>query len=311
VQICMTDVVLTTRLWLKVPTKYKDVPRYQIIAHALTNLRPSQQVLDKFLAYLRSSVREGKITEERATQLQFSEFINGVVALESDNNVNKLDDEAAENIIERVIAIQRARDEEIHSRVRVIVEKKDDEIARLIETYEQKIDTLNKRIESREDDSLRAREEQRDDEGVAELEQLREDISARTTAHALQQSEDSVNTSRSLSPITVLKAALKEVPAVKYALGVAGVAAACAIVVGFLGTGRTAIILLGGMLVSMILLFVFAKLVTVGNQAAARAGVVLMWAVTIFFCVFLLFTTTAVAVSWPSAWVAVLGLPRA
>jgi hypothetical protein len=114
----------------------------------------------------------------------------------------------------------------------------------------------------------------------------------------------------SLSPMEILNAARRAVPAVDYALGAAGVAAAGAIVIGLLGKGRASIIIVGGMLVAMMLLFVFARLVSSQNPAITNAGVVLLWVITLFFSTFLVFTTTAVAFEWPSAWAAVLGLER-
>ena len=101
-------------------------------------------------------------------------------------------------------------------------------------------------------------------------------------------------------------------PAVNYALGAAGVAAAAAIVIGFIigfmGKGQAAVIVLAAMLVAMLLLFAFAQLIKSKSGAMVRAGVALLWGVTVFFCAFQLFTVTAVAFGWPPAWTRVLGL---
>jgi hypothetical protein len=111
-----------------------------------------------------------------------------------------------------------------------------------------------------------------------------------------------------LSPLKVLNAARRAVPAVKFALGVAGVAAAGAIVTGLIGRGRAAVFILGGMLVAMILLFVFSRLISSKDPSITTAGMVLLWTVTLFFCLFLVFTATAVAVQKPAAWANVLGI---
>jgi hypothetical protein len=116
------------------------------------------------------------------------------------------------------------------------------------------------------------------------------------------------NQSAPLSPLSILNAARKAVPAVDYALGAAGVAAAAAIIVAILGNGRAAFIILGAMLVAMILLFVFARLVTAQSPAVTQAGTVLLWMVIVFFGTFLFFTATAVAIDWPRAMVRLLGL---
>jgi|GEM_PF-2433150 len=112
----------------------------------------------------------------------------------------------------------------------------------------------------------------------------------------------------SFSPMDVLNAARKAVPAVDFALGAAGVAAAAAIIIAFLGNGRAAFIILGGMVVSMVLLFVFSRLVTAQNTSTIRAGIALMWMVVAFFGIFLFFTATAFAFRWPPAWAQALGI---
>ena len=109
--------------------------------------------------------------------------------------------------------------------------------------------------------------------------------------------------------LDIIKRAQIQVPAVKFALGVAGIAAAGAIVTAVLGQGRISIIVLGGVFVAMVLLFVFSRLVASNNPSVNVAGTVLLWAVIIFFCSFLIFTTTAFAFHWPRAWADFIGVP--
>jgi len=111
-----------------------------------------------------------------------------------------------------------------------------------------------------------------------------------------------------LSPLDILNAARKAVPAVDYALGVAGIAAAGAIVIGFLGNGRAAIIIASAIFVAMVLLFAFARLVAANNGTIIIAGIAMLWMVILFFGTFLVFTITAVAFHQPEAWARILGL---
>jgi hypothetical protein len=97
----------------------------------------------------------------------------------------------------------------------------------------------------------------------------------------------------------VLNQAIGRVDAVKYALGLAGVAAAAAIIITFLGSWQTAAIVLGGMLVAMVLLFVFARLTASRSRFITIAGVILLFSVVIFFCAFLALTLTAVIFERP------------
>jgi len=82
------------------------------------------------------------------------------------------------------------------------------------------------------------------------------------------------------------------------------------VITGLLGNNRATIIILGGMMVAMVLMFIFAKLATAQTPSVTFAGVFLTWSVLLFFCTFLVFTATAVAVGWPVAWSEVLGLKR-
>jgi hypothetical protein len=112
------------------------------------------------------------------------------------------------------------------------------------------------------------------------------------------------------SPWKVLMAARKAVPAVDYALGTAGIAAAGAIVTAFLGKGKASVIIFGAMLIAMTLLFVFARLVASASPMITYAGYFLTWAVVLFFVTFLVFTTTAMAIGQPAIWAGVLGVNR-
>jgi hypothetical protein len=121
-------------------------------------------------------------------------------------------------------------------------------------------------------------------------------------------SKQSRHNSPLLSPMGILDAARRAVPAVNYALGAAGVAAAGAITVGLLGHGRASVIIVGAMFCAMIMLFAFARLVAAKSPAAANAGIVMLWSVTLFFCGFLALTATAFTFKWPDPWREFLGI---
>ena len=111
-----------------------------------------------------------------------------------------------------------------------------------------------------------------------------------------------------LSPMALLDKARKAVPAVNYALGVAGIAAAAAMVSWLVGKNNSGIILLSSSFVGMILLFIFSKLVVSTAPSIQFAGVVLVWMILVFFATFLLFTTTAFVLTWPCNWAELLGV---
>jgi hypothetical protein len=105
-----------------------------------------------------------------------------------------------------------------------------------------------------------------------------------------------------------LKEAVRQVPSVRYAFGAAGIAAAGALIVLFLGYGRSAVIVWAGTFVAMVLLTVFASVASSDNRALRTPGLVLVYVGTFFFCLFLAFTVTAFAFSWPPNWAAFLGI---
>lgn len=113
---------------------------------------------------------------------------------------------------------------------------------------------------------------------------------------------------RSLSPIAILDKARKAVPAVNYALGVAGIAAAAALVSLLVGTNNSSVILLSSSFVGMVLLFIFSKLVVSSAPSIQFAGIVLVWMVLVFFATFLLITTTALVMEWPCNWATMIGV---
>jgi hypothetical protein len=110
----------------------------------------------------------------------------------------------------------------------------------------------------------------------------------------------------SMDALKVLNEARRAVPAVNFALGVAGIAAAGALVSAFIGRGPTAIVLVALVFIGMVLLFIFSKLATSDSPSTKYAGVVLLWAVLLFFVTFLILTTTVFLGYGPAAWAQVL-----
>jgi hypothetical protein len=101
------------------------------------------------------------------------------------------------------------------------------------------------------------------------------------------------------TPIDILRAAIKAVPAVKWALGIAGIVAAIAIIEGFKIDLRVAVFGTVIMLILMTLLVIFAKAAGSGVVGFAGPAFVLTW-----FSLFLMMATatalfTSVFFKWP------------
>lgn len=111
---------------------------------------------------------------------------------------------------------------------------------------------------------------------------------------------DSSKKPDALSPITVLREAIRAVPAVKYALGIAGIVSAIAIVTGgFRIDLRIAVFGTVIMFVLMTVLVLFARLSTTPHHALGIAVIVLVW----FSLLLTMFTATGLFTSvffhWP------------
>ena len=108
--------------------------------------------------------------------------------------------------------------------------------------------------------------------------------------------------------ISLIDRARQAVPAVDYALGVAGVAAAAGIIIIIIGYERVGIILLSGIFLSMLLLFVFSRVASSSSSHINNAGIVLIWSSIFFFVSFLMFTISAFSFQWPRHWANFIGI---
>ena len=123
-------------------------------------------------------------------------------------------------------------------------------------------------------------------------------------------SQPAASSGGGIDPLHILNLARQAVPAVNYALGVAGISAAGAIVTFFLGWTRASVVLIALIFVGMLLLFLFSQLAVARDRTIQLAGAVLLWAVLLFFVSFLGFTVTAFALLWPPAWADFLGIQK-
>jgi hypothetical protein len=99
----------------------------------------------------------------------------------------------------------------------------------------------------------------------------------------------------------LLSEAVKKVPSVRYALGVAGIGAAAAIVYGiFQWNGQTAVLGTAIMIGFMVVLLVFASLTRTKSKNIQYAGFVLMWVTVLCFCAVLLALLSSFIFGYPS-----------
>ena len=107
-QHCMTDVIFTMRMWLKVPTKFVDVPRNQLIAHSLSTLRPHDALYEAFLKQLEQLVSSGAISEDARIKARLAALVTPTLMLETKGKVDALNQGSAARIVSDVLAREQA-----------------------------------------------------------------------------------------------------------------------------------------------------------------------------------------------------------
>jgi len=102
-----------------------------------------------------------------------------------------------------------------------------------------------------------------------------------------------------MEPLKLLKDAIRAVPAVRYALGVAGIAAVVAIVLGF--KLRPDVAVFGSLIVLalMFVLVVFSKYAGQPNASSLGPATLLVWFYTIAIVVATILFMTSYFASWP------------
>jgi hypothetical protein len=102
-----------------------------------------------------------------------------------------------------------------------------------------------------------------------------------------------------ISPFNTLNQAIKKVPALKYALGLAGIAAALAIIKTLVTDLRLAVFGMVVMLVLMTVLFVFAKLTAASAREIRLPAFALMWFSLLLTIASASLLFTSVFFAWP------------
>ena len=101
------------------------------------------------------------------------------------------------------------------------------------------------------------------------------------------------------SPATILRSAIEAVPAVKFALGVAGVISAIALVKGFFSNVGAALVAGFGMLILMTLLVLFAAAAKARSGLLIAPAMVFTWALLIMVIASSMLTVSSAFFEWP------------
>lgn len=118
---------------------------------------------------------------------------------------------------------------------------------------------------------------------------------------------ESLSWASRLNPFDILNPAIKAIPPVKWALGVAGILAALALGVVWFKSPPAALVGAGAMIFLMFLLALFGMAVRPGQDVLKSPAVVLTWAVVVLFIFFGCTTFTCVAFRWPRSFPEMVG----
>lgn len=105
--------------------------------------------------------------------------------------------------------------------------------------------------------------------------------------------------SGNIGAFQLVKAGIQAVPAVKYALGIAGVMAALALGKAFFTTARMALLGCIAMLILMVLLLLFSAATKVGPTFLRLPALVLTWTILTLFVISASFSVASVFFDWP------------
>jgi hypothetical protein len=103
----------------------------------------------------------------------------------------------------------------------------------------------------------------------------------------------------SADPLKILKQSIEAVPAVRFALGVVGVAAGASLVRAYFSSTRGAVYATVAMLVLMVLLWIFAQLVRISPKSLKYPTLILAWAVFVVAACLPFVLISSVCFDWP------------
>ncbi len=104
VQICMTDVVFSTRLWIKLPTSARKLPKEQILSHILTNLRPNEALRQTFIDQLTKMSSQGQFSDKKLSIISLSGLTDRMLAIDYDVTQTTLDESQTLGTATKIIA---------------------------------------------------------------------------------------------------------------------------------------------------------------------------------------------------------------
>jgi hypothetical protein len=102
--------------------------------------------------------------------------------------------------------------------------------------------------------------------------------------------------------VGMLREATKKLPILRYAWGLVGLSAVAALATRLNGDGKAAVAAGSIALIGFVLILLVSAAAR-GAVSIAMPARILTWSIVIFFILFLLFTVTAYAASWPCNWV--------
>jgi hypothetical protein len=98
----LTDLELTTQVWVRTPSARPDLPLKLLIADSFAALNPAPRVWDKYLKTIERLQEQGEITEEQVTALVFSTTARNEMMDLTLGDIDAIEDESVVETLERL-----------------------------------------------------------------------------------------------------------------------------------------------------------------------------------------------------------------
>lgn len=109
--------------------------------------------------------------------------------------------------------------------------------------------------------------------------------------------------------LSILKDSTNRLPALRYAWGLLGISVVATLIITFLGANKATIVIIVSTLIGVVLVFLVTSAFN-RSDLTKRPAQAIIWAITIFFIIFLLYTVSAFTISKPCNWVRFLEIPH-
>lgn len=150
---CLTDLSLTTQLWLRAPLARPDVPRKLLIAESYAALDPGPALWERYMTAIERQREEGNIDDAQVKSLVYSDMAREAFLEVTHGDPNAVDEETPIEVISRYEAELRRPAQEQAERAAADAREVGDEHDRLKQELTEKNARLREQAKAMEEQS--------------------------------------------------------------------------------------------------------------------------------------------------------------